>query len=73
MHEGLGTLVAYRFAREDPKSIQVTYNDYGFELHSRSDLFVDEAGWRQLFDTADLLSDLLACMNTAELARAPIS
>jgi ATP-dependent Lhr-like helicase len=69
VHEGLGTLVAYRFARDDSRSIQVTYNDYGFELHSRSDLFVDEATWRQLLSTDALLDDLLECMNTAELAR----
>jgi ATP-dependent helicase Lhr and Lhr-like helicase len=69
VHEGLGTLVAYRFARDDPKSIQVTYNDYGFELHSRSDLFVDDASWRQLLSADHLLGDLLECMNTAELAR----
>ena len=69
VHEGLGTLVAFRFARDDPKSIQVTYNDYGFELHSRSDLFVDEAAWRELLTTENLLDDLLECMNTAELAK----
>lgn len=69
VHEGLGTLLAYRFARKDPASIQVTYNDYGIELHSRSDLFVDDVAWRELLSTERLLDDLLECMNTAELAR----
>ena len=69
VHEGLGTLIAFRLARDNPKSIQVTYNDYGFELHSRSDLFVDEPTWRELLSADRLLDDLIACMNTSELAK----
>ncbi|MDB6068941.1 MAG: box helicase [Verrucomicrobiales bacterium] len=69
VHEGLGTLVAWRMARERTVSITVSFNDYGFELFSRDDLSVDEARWRQLLGTENLLEDLLSCMNTAELAK----
>lgn len=70
VHEGLGTLVAWRLTRRAPGNITVSFNDYGFELFSPSlDLRVTEAEWRELFSVYGLLDDLLACMNTTELAK----
>ena len=69
VHEGLGTLVAFRLARKQPATIQVQYNDYGFALTAKSDVFVDEAMWRELLSAENLLGDLSACMNTHELAK----
>ena len=69
VHEGLGTLVAWRMARHRSVSITVSFNDYGFELFSRDDLSADENTWRGLLSTENLTDDLKACMNTAELAK----
>ena len=69
VHEGLGTLVAWRMARHRSVSITVSFNDYGFELSSRDDLSADEKMWRELLSVDHLTEDLMACMNTAELAK----
>ncbi len=69
VHEGLGTLVAYRIGRETGQSIQATQNDYGFSLTARRGLLLDEKSLRRHLSPDDLLEDLIACMNTAELAR----
>lgn len=68
-NEGLGSLIAWRISQRQEQLIQVTMNDYGFSLTAGSPLPFDESTWRELLTTHDLLDDLLACMNTAELAR----
>ncbi|MEO5914677.1 MAG: ligase-associated DNA damage response DEXH box helicase [Luteolibacter sp.] len=69
VHEGLGTLVAYRIGREIGQAIQATQNDYGFSLTAKRGLVLDEKSLRRHLSPDDLLEDLVACMNTAELAR----
>ena len=69
VHEGLGTLVAFRIGRETGQSIQATQNDYGFSLTAKRGLTLDEKSLRRHLSPDDLLDDLVACMNTAELAR----
>lgn len=69
VHEGLGALAAYRLSRLRPISVVTTCNDYGFCLHSRRPLELTESDWRALLSADRLLDDLLACLNTTELAR----
>lgn len=69
VNEGLASLVAYRISRETPCSITITPNDYGVELLSTIPLEFDDAKWRKLLSTDELLDDLLACLNTTELAK----
>lgn len=69
VHEGLGALVAYRIGRENQQTIQASQNDYGFSLTARRGLVLDEAILRRYLSPENLLDDLIACMNTAELAR----
>lgn len=69
VHEGLGTLMAYRLARDLGESIDVTQNDYGFSLIARRGLALDEATLRRALSTADLVDDLLGGLNRAEMAR----
>ena len=69
VHEGLGTLVAYRIGRETGQAIQATHNDYGFSLNAKRGLVLDEREIRRHLGPESLLDDLVACMNTAELAR----
>ena len=69
VHEGLAALAAFRLSRICGESIQTTQNDYGFSLTARRGLIVGEDGIREALAEDNLLDDLLACMNTAELAR----
>ena len=69
VHEGLGALMAYRISQITGESIQSTQNDYGFSLTARRGLFLDEQSIRRYLSADHLLDDLIACMNTAELAR----
>ena len=69
VHEGLAALVAYRVSLLSPASIAVTLNDYGFALLSSANLSLEESQLRQVFSPERLLDDLLACLNSAELAR----
>ena len=69
MHLGLGSLLAWRLARDAPNTFSISINDYGFELLSAQP--VDPAPLRDqsLFDDGDLLHDVLASLNSSELAR----
>lgn len=70
VHEGLGALVAWRLSQGTTReSIHVTQNDYGFSLTAKRGLSLDPSILTEAFDSNNLLDDLLACMNTAELAR----
>ncbi|MGJ3243261.1 MAG: ligase-associated DNA damage response DEXH box helicase [Opitutales bacterium] len=69
VHEGLSALVAYRLGREITLSVRTTPNDYGFSLQTPKSWEPDEALVRSLFTPDNLLDDLVACMNAAELAR----
>jgi ATP-dependent Lhr-like helicase len=69
VHEGLAALAALRISRRSGESIHTTQNDYGFSLTARRGLVLDEDILRAALAEQELLDDLLACMNTAELAR----
>ena len=68
-HIGLGSLLAWRLAREAPNTFSISINDYGLELLSA--LPVDPAALldQSLFVEGDLLHDVLASLNSSELAR----
>jgi ATP-dependent Lhr-like helicase len=69
VHEGLATLLAYRLSRRAPRTISAYATDYGCELLSPTPIELDEAGWRSVLTTDQLLEDVLACLNQTELAR----
>ncbi len=69
VHEGLAALVAWRIANRKPSTLALAATDWGFELSGRDALAADAAGWRRLLSPADLLEDLLACLNATEMAR----
>ena len=69
VHIGLASLLAWRFARDVPNTFSLVVNDYGFEMLSA--LPVDPAPLvdKRLFGTEHLLADVLASLNSSELAR----
>ncbi|MEO8079208.1 MAG: DNA ligase-associated DEXH box helicase, partial [Caldimonas sp.] len=68
-HIGLGSLLAWRLAKSEPNTFSISINDYGLELLSAKP--VDPAALvdQTLFDEGDLLQDVLASLNSSELAR----
>ena len=68
-HEGMATLLSWRLARGEPRSLGVAVNDYGFELVSPQPLDLDAEGWRALLAPHELADDLAGALNAAELDR----
>ena len=68
-HIGLGSLLAWRLAKDAPNTFSISINDYGFELLSA--LPIDPAPLRDqsLFTDDALLPVVLASLNSSELAR----
>ena len=69
VHVGLSSLLAWRLAQRSPATFSIAANDYGFEL-----LAPDEIDWTPLVDRTllspqGLLDDVLASLNTGELAQ----
>ena len=72
VHLGLGNLLAWRAAREQPATFSIAVNDYGLELLSAS-----EVDWATRLPTLlapaaspdALLNEVLASLNASELAR----
>lgn len=69
VHEGLAALIAHRVSKVFPASIAITLNDYGFALLSATAISLPDDGWKNIFAQENLLEDLVACLNSAELAR----
>ncbi len=72
VHEGLGFLWAWRLARQQPSTITVSVNDYGFELlaprgYPFEELF--ELHGDGLLDVEHLEADLEQAVNLSELGR----
>jgi ATP-dependent Lhr-like helicase len=69
VHIGLAQLLAWRLARGVPNTWSISVNDYGFELLAarEPDLRALEDG--SVFSGEDLLPDVLASLNSGELAQ----
>ncbi len=69
VHEGLAALFAYRLAQLGPITFTLAANDYGFELLSPEPALLEEALNAGLVSPDNLLHDIPASLNAAELAR----
>lgn len=69
VHEGLAALFAFRLARREPNTFSLAVNDYGLELLSANPVDIKPAIADGLFDDADLTTDILGSIHSAELAR----
>lgn len=69
VHEGLAALFAYRISRLQPITFSLACNDYGLELLAPEPIPIDEALDWGLLSRENLGPDILAALNSAEMAR----
>ncbi|HEY6513572.1 MAG TPA: ligase-associated DNA damage response DEXH box helicase [Burkholderiaceae bacterium] len=68
VHLGLASLLAWRLSRMQPNTFSMSFNDYGFELLAAQPLDAQPLLDQSAFDDAELLHDVLASLNSSELA-----
>lgn len=69
VHIGLASLLAWRLAKDAPNTFSLSINDYGLEMLSAMPVDLSTLYDQRLFDEGDLLHDVLASLNSSELAR----
>lgn len=69
VHEGLAALMAYRISRLHKTTFSMACNDHGFVLQSPGEIDIAAAIAHGILRTDDLVSDILACMNSTEMAK----
>jgi ATP-dependent Lhr-like helicase len=69
VHIGLAQLLAWRLARTQPNTFSLSVNDYGLEILAARPPDLSAAVQATLFDTGTLLDDVLASLNSGELAQ----
>ena len=69
VHMGLSALLSYRFARTRAATFSLSFTDYGFELVSRQRFELLPLLKAGVFSTDNLLEDMLASLNAAELSK----
>ncbi len=69
VHEGMGALLSYRLGQYQPLTFSIAMNDYGFELLSDREIPIEQGLRDGLFDTDHLHRDILASVNSVEMAR----
>jgi ATP-dependent helicase Lhr and Lhr-like helicase len=69
VHLGLASLLAWRLARDKPNTFSMSVNDYGFELVSVEEFDLAPIEEGSVFSTPNLLHDVLASLNSTELAQ----
>jgi ATP-dependent Lhr-like helicase len=69
VHLGLASLLAWRLARDRPNTFSMSVNDYGFELVSAEAFDLAPVTGKEVFSTGNLLHDVLASLNSTELAQ----
>jgi ATP-dependent helicase Lhr and Lhr-like helicase len=69
VHLGLASLLAWRLTRDKPNTFSMSVNDYGFELVSAEEFDLAPIEDGRVFSTENLLHDVLASLNSTELAQ----
>lgn len=69
VHEGLAALTAHRLSRRVKATFSLACNDYGFELLCPDELAISPEEWRDLLSPDNLVEDILASLNSSEMAR----
>jgi ATP-dependent Lhr-like helicase len=69
VHIGLAQLLAWRLARRQPNTFSLSVNDYGLEIVAAQPPDLTALHDGTLFDTQDLMADVLASLNSGALAQ----
>jgi ATP-dependent Lhr-like helicase len=69
VHMGLAQLLAWRLARSQPNTFSLSINDFGLELLAVQPVDMALLLDGRLFATRDLMDDVLASLNSGELAQ----
>ena len=70
VHLGLASLLGWRLSQQRPNTFSISVNDYGFELLAAEPVNLAGLLDQTVFDAGpDLLPDMLASLNSSELAR----
>ena len=69
VHAGLAQLLAWRMARQQPNTFSLSINDFGIELLSALPVDARALVDGRLFETANLMPDVLSSLNSGELAQ----
>jgi ATP-dependent Lhr-like helicase len=69
VHEIMAALIAYRLSLIKPITFSIAMNDYGFELLSEQPIPLDEDNIKTLFTPLNLSNDIVASINSTEMAR----
>ena len=69
VHIGLAQLLAWRLAQGAPNTFSLSVNDYGLEILAASDMGPDAPQRAGLFDSQTLMQDVLASLNSGQLAQ----
>jgi len=68
VHLGLASLIAWRLSHDAPNTFSMSVNDYGLELLAAEPVDMQHLLDKRVFDAANLLADVLASLNSSELA-----
>jgi ATP-dependent Lhr-like helicase len=69
VHIGLAQLLAWRLSREAPNTFSLSVNDLGLEILGANPVSLDGDRLPALLSTRGLLADVLASLNSGELAQ----
>ncbi len=69
VHEGLGFLWSYRFAKQQAATLSVSVNDYGFEILAPKGYPFKTLFSATFFDLESLYDDIKSSLNLSELMR----
>ncbi len=69
VHIGLAQLLAWRLAQAEPNSFSLSVNDYGLEILAAKPPALSAVTQGALFQTSNLLADVMASLNSGELAQ----
>jgi ATP-dependent helicase Lhr and Lhr-like helicase len=69
VHIGLAQLLAWRLSKGQPNTFSLSVNDYGLEIVAATPLHAAQLDPQQLFASTELLHDVLASLNSGQLAQ----
>jgi ATP-dependent Lhr-like helicase len=69
VHVGLAQLLAWRLSKTEPNTFSLSVNDYGLEILAAKPVDLSALAQAQLFGTGELMADVLASLNSGELAQ----